>query len=338
MPRGSRLVAARLDSVGVLYANDGVTPRRVLTPGPHLASDAVWFDLVSPTDAERAAAEHLTGLRVPSREEIAEIENSSRVFTEEGSAYLSMPYSFLDKDGHPMATAVGFVLSKTHLLTVRFETLPAFETFVVAFCHAGRQKSAEVFVGLAEAIVDRMADVLERVAGELARLSRTAFHRGPKAHGRRRADRELRAILSAVGEYGDGLGNLRDSVLGMGRMVTYLQSFSETWEPVELKNRLQTLRQDVASLNDYDQQLTNRINFLLDAVLGFINIEQNNGVRVLTIVSVVGIPPTFVVGLYGMNFKDMPELNWAYGYEFGWAMILLSIVIPLVWFKVKGWI
>jgi magnesium transporter len=324
----------------MLYANDGVTPRQTLTPSPHLTSDAVWIDLVSPTDAERAAAERLTGLRVPSRDEIAEIESSSRVFTENGSAYLSMPYSLIDKDQHPMVTAVGFVLSKTRLLTVRFETLPAFETFVQTFCHAGRQSGAETFVGLPEAIVDRMADVLERVAGELARLSKIAFHGGggPKAHSRRRADRELRAILSAVGEYGDALGNLRDSVLGIGRIFTYLQPFAETWEPSELKARLQTLRQDIASLNDYDQQLTHRIDFLLDAVLGFINIEQNNGVRVLTIVSVVGIPPTFVVGLYGMNFKNMPELNWAYGYEFGWAAILLSVVVPLAWFKAKGWL
>ena len=108
--------------------------------------------------------------------------------------------------------------------------------------------------------------------------------------------------------------------------------------PPELKIRLQTLRQDIASLNDYDQQLNNKVNFLLDAVLGFINIEQNNGVKVLTIASVVGIPPTFVVGLYGMNFKNMPEYDWAYGYQFGWFLIVMSILLPLIWFRVKGWI
>jgi magnesium transporter len=324
----------------MLYANDGMSPRRVLTPGPHLESDAVWLDLVDPTEAERAAAERLTGLRVPSHEEIAEIESSSRVFMENGAAYLSMPYSLLGIDRHPTMTSAGFVLSEKHLLTLRFEKLPAFETFAEAFCHAGRRSGAEAFVGLAEAIVDRMADVLERVAGDLAQVSRSTFRQGdnPRDHGRRRADRELRATLSAVGECGDALGNLRDSVLGMGRMATFLQPLSEAWTPPELKARLQTLRQDIASLNDYDQQLTNRVNFLLDAVLGFINIEQNNGVKVLTIVSVVGIPPTFVVGLYGMNFKNMPELNWTYGYQFGWVMIVVSIIVPLLWFKAKGWL
>jgi magnesium transporter len=324
----------------MLYTNDGATPRQTLEPSPHLASEAVWVDLLNPTDHERAAAERLTGLRVPSQEEVAEIENSSRVYSENGAAYLSMPYSFLGSDGRSSVTQVGFVLSAKYLLTLRFEKLPAFETFSQGFGHAGRKGSSEVFVGLLETIVDRQADVLEYVAAELATLSKSTFQTDEKTTRRnvRRADRELRAILNAVGKCGDTLGNLRDSVLGIGRMISYAQQICEAWTPPELKARLQTLKQDVASLNDYDQQLSNKVNFLLDAVLGFINIEQNNGVKVLTIASVVGIPPTFVVGLYGMNFKDMPELNWAHGYAFGWAMIFVSIIVPLVWFRVKGWL
>ena len=103
-----------------------------------------------------------------------------------------------------------------------------------------------------------------------------------------------------------------------------------------MRQRLVTLRADIASLNDYDQQLTAKTSFLLDAIMGFINIDQNEVVRVLTVFSVVGIPPTFVVGLYGMNFKNMPEYGWQYGYQFGWAMIVLSVVVPLVWLRLKG--
>ena len=324
----------------MLYTNDGATPRQTLEPSPHLTSDAVWVDLFNPTDSERAAAERLTGLRVPSQEEISEIENSSRVYTEDGAAYFSMPYSFLGDDSRSNVTQVGFVLSDKYLLTLRFELLPAFETYANALSHAGHKTSSEAFVGLTETIVDRQADILEHVAAELARLSKATFQTDEKSARRnvRRADRELRAILNAVGKCGDTLGNLRDSVLGVGRMIGYAQHICDSWTSAEVKLRLQTLKQDVASLNDYDQQLSNKVNFLLDAVLGFINIEQNNGVKVLTIASVVGIPPTFVVGLYGMNFKDMPELNWAHGYAFGWAMIVVSIVVPLIWFRVKGWL
>ena len=324
----------------MLYVNDGLRPHEAVQPSPHLTSDAIWLDLVSPTDAERAVAERITGLRVPSLEEVSEIENSSRVYTEGDVAYLSLPATFKGPDGLSQVTPVGFVLSNNRLLTLRYQQLTAFETFGRKFARAGTTGSYEVFVGLAEAIVDSMADALEQLALELTRLSKSTFRRGGQSSDRnqRRTDQELRSILNAVGECGDALGNLRDSVLGMGRIVTYAQQIGEVWTPEGLKGRIQTLRQDIASLNDYDQQLNNKVNFLLDAVLGFINIEQNNGVKVLTIASVVGIPPTFVVGLYGMNFKNMPELSWTYGYEFGWAMIIISIIVPLLWFKSKGWV
>jgi magnesium transporter len=334
----------------MLYANDGASPRQTMDPAArHSLSEAVWIDLLDPTDAERAAAERLTGLRVPSREDIAEIESSSRIYTEGNVLYLSMSYSYLGADGLSHASPVGFVLSGGHLLTLRFAELPAFETYARQFSHnAARQptgapggpRSMAAFLGLAEAIVDRQADALEHVAVALDQLSKTTFRSEDGSHKRsvRRADRELRGILNRVGQCGDTLGNLRDSVIGIGRVIAYTQQTATDGRSPDQATRLATLRQDIASLNDYDQQLTTKVSFLLDAVLGFINIEQNNGVKVLTVVSVVGIPPTFVVGLYGMNFKNMPEYDWAYGYQYGWALILLSVVIPLVWFRVKGWI
>ena len=324
----------------MLYVNDGSRPHQAVPAGPHVSSDAVWFDLVSPTDDERAAVERISGLRVPSLDEISEIENSSRAYSEGEAAYFSVPATFKGADGQSEVTPVGFVLSKDRLLTLRYQALPAFDAFAHKFARTGTSGSYEVFVGLLEVIVDRMADRLEQIAAELTRLSKSTFRRGAesKSRNQRRTDQELRAILNAVGACGDSLGNIRDSVLGLGRIIAYAQQVGELWVPAELKGRIQTLRQDIASLNDYDQQLSSKVNFLLDAVLGFISIEQNNGVKVLTIASVVGIPPTFVVGLYGMNFKNMPELSWTYGYEFGWAMIMVSIIVPLVWFRTKGWL
>ena len=322
----------------MLYLNDGATPRRPADAARHDGEKAVWVDLLDPTEDERGAAERMTGLRVPTRDDVAEIESSSRVYSEGEALYMSMPYSYLGPDRQSNVTAVGFVLSDKHLMTLRYIDLPAFDSFAESYGHAGSQSSAETFTGLAEAIVDRLADVLERVATELDHLSKTTFNDAANRRNMRRADQELRQLLNRVGRAGDTLGNLRDSVLGMGRLISYSQGVCDSWAPVTLKGRLATLKADIASLNDYDQQLSNKVSFLLDAVLGFINIEQNNGVKVLTIASVVGIPPTFVVGLYGMNFKNMPEYDWHYGYQFGWVMILVSVVVPLVWFRVKGWI
>ncbi len=323
----------------MLYANTGTAPRQTLAPGPHLASDAVWLDLLDPSESERDAAERLTGLRVPSRADVAEIESSSRLYTDQGVLYFSMPYSYLGPEGRSQVVPVGFVLSDKHLLTLRYAPLPAFEAYTERFAHGKTVNSAEAFIGLAEAIVDRVADVLERVAADLDTLSRITFgsESDTKKHNARRADRRLRANLTDVGRCGDTLGNLRDSVLALGRIVAYAQQAREEWQPPEIKTRMATLRQDIASLNDYDQQLNAKVSFLLDAVLGFINIEQNNSVKVLTVVSVVGIPPTFVVGLYGMNFKNMPEYDWTFGYQYAWGLILLSVIIPLIWFRIKGW-
>ena len=325
----------------MLFANSGTAPRETLTPEPHLETEAIWLDLLDPTDEERAAAQRITGLEVPIRAEIAEIESSSRLAADNGVLTLNTPAGYRDAEGHSVVAPLGFVLSQTRLLTVRFAALPVFDAVAEHFAHLGHScSSMEVFVILLEGMVDRVADVLERTAAELDATSHDIFHGEDGTHKRSsiRADRELRRILTRIGVAGDTIGNLRDTLLGFGRIVDYVQHMAADWTAPELRVRLKTVRQDIASLNDYDQQLTNKMSFLLDATLGFINIEQNNGVKVLTVVSVVGIPPTFVVGLYGMNFKNMPEYDWAYGYEYGLALIAVSIIVPLVWFKIKGWL
>ncbi len=312
--------------------------RRRTTP----ATDAIWIDLLNPTEDECAAAARATGLRVPVRDDIAEIESSSRLSIEGDTLYLNMPVSYRDADGTSTVVPLGFVLSPHRLLTVRFANLPAFESFAQQFSHQAKAPcSMEAFIGLLEAIVERVADVLEWVGGNLDALSRVVFHSEDvtqRRAGPGRADAELRATLTKVGQAGDIIGNLRDTLLGLGRIIVYAEKMAEGWTPETLRPRISTLRQDIHSLNDYDQQLSVKISFLLDAVLGFINIEQNNGVRVLTIASVIGIPPTFVVGLYGMNFKNMPELDWSWGYEWGLMLVAISIIVPVIWVKWKGWI
>jgi magnesium transporter len=324
----------------MMYANDGAGARHALEADRHAKSTAVWLDLVDPTDNERETAERLGGITLPSRSDLEEIESSSRLYTEQGVLFCSMPYSFLGSDGRSQIVPAGFVLSQTHLVTLRYAALPAFDTFSERFAHAGGGTSQDAFAGLVEAIVDRLADVLELVASRLDAISKETFVREDPGNrpNARKADRRLRASLTEIGRCGDTLGNLRDSVLALGRMAAYVQQTDQPWLRPELKTRMATVRHDVASLNDYEQQLNSKISFLLDAVLGFINIEQNNTVKVLTIASVVGIPPTFVVGLYGMNFKNMPEYDWSFGYEYGWVMILLSVIIPLVWLRIKGWL
>ena len=302
-----------------------------------IAPDIVWIDLLTPTPGETAFVERATGLHLPDFAALSEIETSSRLREENGVLYLSAPAVHRATTDDPQTTPVGFVLTPERLVTVRFEPLTAFDTFG----QVARGNVSEVFTGLIEAIVDRIADVLEHIATELDRLSHRLFRTGRIEGGNHRrparAAADLRVILRRVGASGDLVSRMRDSLLGLGRIVPFVAGAGVAWLPETVIRRLETMRHDIASLSDYDTHLVNKVQLLLDATLGLINVEQNDIIKVLTIVSVVGVPPTLVASLYGMNFKDMPELSWAWGYPFGLALIAVSAVAPLLWFKWRGW-
>ena len=306
------------------------------------AAHAVWIDMVDPNEHERGEIEHLTGLRVPDRSAVAEIETSSRLVHEDGVLTLSTPMIARDPTGGLIAAPLGFVVSADRLLTIRFTKSLVFDAFAEhwrAAAQPGTISGMEPFLGILEAMVDRLADVLEQLGAELDTLSAAVFLRGAATQGpSRKRDQFLQRTLTDIGQKGEHVSHLRDGLLGVGRIVRFVQETASDWlQEAELR-RLKTVDRDITSLNDYDAQMTGKIQFLLDATLGFINIEQNNTIKVLTVVSIVGIPPTFVASLYGMNFKNMPELSWTYGYQYGLCVIGLSILMPLVVFWRKGWL
>jgi magnesium transporter len=310
----------------------------VLTP------DIVWIDMLAATHEEIAFVERETGLKVPSKEDLSEIESSSRLYTENGALYLSAPIIFRATSGFPQATPVGFALNSKRLVSIRFEELTAFTTFTAtcAKVEAVHSSSAGALAGLLDACIDRMADVLEQVGSDLDAVSRRIFRSDVVKPGHRIKftveDADLRATLRRIGRAGDLASLIRDSLLGVGRLVPYVLHLAGSWLPPEVRPRLEAVRTDVASLNDYESHLTAKVSLLLDATLGLINVEQNNIFKVLTIVSVVGIPPTLIASMYGMNFHDMPELSWSWGYPWGLGLIAVSAIAPIAWFKLRGWI
>jgi magnesium transporter len=298
---------------------------------------AVWIDLLNPSPSETAFVERATGLSLPSFADLSEIETSSRLRAQGDILYLSTPLVHRTGANDPGTTPVGFVFGPELLVTVRFEELIPFTTYG----QAAPGSPCEAFTGLVEAIVDRLADILERIAAELDTLSHRLFRSEPmEGGGRRRPARsaaDLRVILRRIGASGDLASKIRDSLLGLARMVPYVESVGGTWLPEAVKPRLETVRHDLLSLSDYDYYLVSKVQLLLDATLGLINVEQNNIIKVLTIVSVVGVPPTLVASMYGMNFKYMPELGWDWGYPYALALIAISAVGPRLWFRWRGW-
>ena len=300
---------------------------------------AIWVDLCNPTDAELAEAEALVGMRAPTREGLSEIESSSRLKVVDDVLSVSLPIAAPGPDGEPVHAPIGFLLSKDRLLTVRFAPLHSFDAVAVRFEGPSPPLSSlEVFVDLCEEIIDRLADTLEQTAVELRAISGATF-RTRSGKGRRtpRTNPVLQEDLNEVGRLGDRLSDARDALLAIGRAVDFVCELTTEWLEGRFEPRLRSLRRDVASLDDYEVHLSDKVQFLLDAMVGLIGIMQNDIFKVLTIVSIVGIPPTLVAGIYGMNFKFMPEYSWALGYPYGLAVIALSAIIPLLWFKWRGW-
>jgi magnesium transporter len=293
---------------------------------------AAWIDMCEPTSEELAQVREATGLRIPDLSQISEIEQSSRLAFENGAYYLSTPLATAHNSDPLVLAPVGFVLSARVLLTVRFHPLPAFDAAHDAF-RAHAASAEDVFLRILEIVVDRSADKLERAGAECDELSRSAFRNG----GRALRSAELRATLTRIGFVADQMSRIRDALLGLGRIAAYVMESRPEGAPAINAARLKAIRTDVASLTDYEAHLSGKVQFLLDATLGFINIDQNEIVKTLTIASVVGIPPVLIAGIYGMNFRHMPELTWAFGYPAAIALIVVSALLPLVWFKKRRW-
>ena len=301
---------------------------------------AIWFDLLCPTEAEFADVERRTGATLPRREALSEVERSSRLQRSNGVLTMSTPAIGPRSSQNAVVAPLGFVLSSEWLITVRFTALPAFDSVLERLSLALPVEAAglEVFIQLCEEIVDRIADGLEHIAEELRLLSTATFHDDEdNAAQALKSNRILKGQLRHVGRLGDRLSDVRDAVLGLGRIMAYTEQYGCGHSNDQIKTRLTSARQDLASLADYDEHLTGKVQFVLDALVGLIGIAQNDVFKVLTIVSIVGIPPTLIAGIYGMNFKNMPEYNWAYGYQYGLFVIVLSALLPLAWFKAKRW-
>ena len=305
---------------------------------PHPA--AVWLDLMNPNDGEIRLVEDLTGVRLPTRPELEEIEQSSRLAFEAGALRLTAPVIAKADTDYPTLAHVGLILTPERVISVRYDALRMFEMAaeeVAGLCD--KMSSAAVFVALLRSFVARQADVLEAARARLDAISHRVFgeHSSAPRHVRR-SNALMRDKLRALGRLGECTSMIRESLLAVNRMIPFALESAREWFAPDLSTQLQVVREDIASLTQFEEHLLGKIQFLLDAVLGFINIEQNDIFKVLTIASVVGIFPTLVAGWYGMNFHNMPEYGWAYGYQFGIGVLIVSTILPLLWFKWRGWL
>ena len=309
-----------------------------------LHDSVVWLDLLDPQPDEIHFVERFIKVSLPSDDSLTELQVSNRLRFDDDTVQVFTPVVHRDDEGDLRTTTVGFILGATLLVTIRTEKLRSFADYIAREARPDDHSvhsPVDVFVGLLESIIDRLSDGMEAVGADLDRVSKQIFGSQldrPKTSKPVRYEEKLQGTLQLIGRSGDLTSNIRDSLLGIGRVLAFVTANVTDRIPPGAKSRIKIMRQDITALNDYETRLTDKVQFLLDSTLGFINIDQNRLFKLLTIASVIGIPPTFVVGLYGMNFKNMPEYDWAYGYQYGLVMIVLSIVIPFVWLRWRGWI
>jgi magnesium transporter len=319
-----------------VYVPHGTSLERLSAdPGAPPADAAVWLDLVSPTVQEDKLVEGMLGIAVPTREEMQEIEVSSRLYVEQGARYMTAVL-MCHSDTAPKTTPVTFILAAHKLVTVRYDDPRPFaivEHKLGRFC-TPKVSGDSILMDLLDAIIDRSADILERIGAEVDQISHTIFEpdesKEPPSHNE---------VLKALGRKGDLNSKVRESLVSIGRLLLFLANESEGMKwPKDTRTQLQSMQRDVVSLTDHASYLTNKVTFLLDAMLGVVNLQQNAIIKIFSVAAVILMPPTLVASIYGMNFKHMPELESPYGYPIVLFVMLLAGVLPYLYFKWRKWL
>lgn len=313
-----------------------------LTPSPEepFPPDAVWFDLVEPTPEEEKSVERALHIDVPTREEMREIESSNRLYEENGGLYMTATIvTKLDTD-LPQSSQATFILAGKVLVTNRYTDPLPFRRFITyAETHpAACSSSALLLVGLLESIINRIADVVERVAADLDQISSEVFTPA-RRHGRRvGVSQDFRPILGRVGQSGELVSKARESLVSIGRLLTFVQQATNSQLTPDVRARLRTVSRDVGAMSDHASFLGDKVQFVLDATLGMVSIDQNNILKIFSVVTVFLLPPSVIAGFYGMNFEHIPWLHDPWGWYAALGLMAASALVPYLWFKRKGWL
>lgn len=299
----------------------------------------VWIDMLSPHVTEDHEIENLLDINVPSREEMHEIEVSSRLYSDNGALYITATIvTHEEPDEQEKSHAVTFIIKDNVLVTVRYSQPKAFTVYLnrITRNHHNEpiQDGFDVFLGILDVIIDRLADKIESIGRELDKISGNVFQKTTKVMNETVT---LQTTLKNIGRAGDLNGKLHESLLSLSRIFSYIHLAGGRYKQ-HRGDSLETHTKDINSLIEYSTYVSSRVNLLLDATLGMINIAQNAIIKIFSVAAVVFLPPTLVASIYGMNFKHIPELEWIFGYPYAISTMILSSILPYLYFKKKKWL
>jgi len=305
-------------------------------PGAAPPAEAVWIDLVEPTPEEEQFVETALGIDVPTREEMREIEASNRFYEENGGLYMTATLVTKLDTNLPERTQVTFILTASKLVTNRYTDPLPFRRFIAYAARHGSlaTSGAMVLAGLLEAIINRIADVLEKVGGDVDAISSKIFFRSYDTS----APLDFRHVLERIGQSGDLVSKASESLVSLTRLLGFVQQSGNTQVTQDSRARYRTLSRDVLAMTDHSNFLGNKVQFLLDATLGMVSIDQNNVVKIFSVVTVFMLPPSLIAGFFGMNFEHIPWLHESWGLSAAAGLMVVSAVAPFLYFKRRRWL
>lgn len=306
------------------------------THNKELLLDAVWIDMFNPTQVEEKLIEQFTKIAIPTREEMKEIELSSRLYAENDILYMTAIMIAQSESINPESDAVTFILSKKYFITVRYIEPQAFKLFKFNLKKVETNfSSINLFIDFMDTTTDRLSDMLEIIGERLEEYSNFIFR--PEIH-ERNDKLDYQTLLQKIGKNGDLNSKARESLITFLRLISFFNKFYFNDLPKLSQLKITSIYEDLKALGDHVNFLSTKINFLLDATLGMVNIEQNNIIKIFSIAAVIFLPPTLIASIYGMNFSFMPELSWRFGYPFAIILLLISAWLPYKYFKIKKWL
>ncbi|MEH0834453.1 magnesium/cobalt transporter CorA [Pectobacterium cacticida] len=291
---------------------------------------SVWVDLIEPEDDERQKVQAELGQSLATRPELEDIEASARFFEDEDGLHIHSFFFFEDADDHAGNATVAFTIRDGRLYTLRERELPAFRLYRM---RARNQtlvdgNAYELLLDLFETKIEQLADEIENIYSDLESLSRIIMEG--------RQGEEYDDALSTLAELEDVGWKVRLCLMDTQRALNFLVRKARL--PSGQLEQAREILRDIESLLPHNESLFQKVNFLMQAAMGFINIEQSRIIKIFSVVSVVFLPPTLVASSYGMNFEFMPELKWSFGYPAAIVLMILAGLAPYLYFKRKNWL
>ncbi|HEY1150453.1 MAG TPA: magnesium/cobalt transporter CorA [Pseudoduganella sp.] len=292
----------------------------------------VWVDLTDPTEDERNWVKTIYGVILPGEDEVKDIEASARYYeAENGDLHLRTDFLLEEDDGPSRVVTVAFILAKKMLFSVHTDDLPVFR--LVRMRARSRPGSIadymDVLLDLYATDAEYSADALEGIYQKLEEVSGRVLQE-------QFTDKDAADALSAIAHEEDLNGRIRRNMMDTRRAVSFLMR-GRLLNSEQFEEARQILR-DIESLDGHTSFLFDKINFLMDATVGFININQNKIIKIFSVASVAFLPPTLIASVYGMNFDFLPELKWTYGYPWAWGLMITSAIAPFLYFRHRGWL